>query len=310
MNPVSVQATYPAGPPSRGSVADAVVGGDAPGEMSRPRVVGQGGQDVLPTTPECCIRLAGGETPSNEELVSAISGWVVGCLDNSSAKHKLLHHVLGACAAASRTDLLQVAYLGLVKAIQRFDLWRGIVFSTYAVAVVDGEVRHYLRDSVLMRQPRWARTAYRKIEEAQSAFYAEHKRFPSFTELAELVNITPEGVLEVIRGCSQPELQSLDDPDGAAGEPKALTGRVIRSLRHESFTLPLEDRIALYQAMATLSAAQKRLIYLLFLVDTAGSGRRVGRDATTVSRGSTELWPSSSGPPEDRLVSFRLFILH
>ncbi|OPZ79865.1 MAG: RNA polymerase sigma-F factor [Actinobacteria bacterium ADurb.Bin444] len=290
MNPVSVQATYPAGPPSRGSVADAVVGGDAPGEMSRPRVVGQGGQDVLPTTPECCIRLAGGETPSNEELVLCHQRLgCSGCLDELLARNtKLLHHVLKRFAHSREPyeDLLQVAYLGLVKAIQRFDPWRGIVFSTYAVAVVDGEVRHYLRDSVLMRQPRWARTAYRKIEEAQSAFYAEHKRFPSFTELAELVNITPEGVLEVIRGCSQPELQSLDDPDGAAGEPKALTGRVIRSLRHESFTLPLEDRIALYQAMATLSAAQKRLIYLLFFRELTQQevADELGMTQRTVSR--------------------------
>ncbi|NLG66576.1 MAG: hypothetical protein GX536_02565, partial [Actinobacteria bacterium] len=128
MNPVSVQATYPAGPPSRGSVADAVVGGDAPGEMSRPRVVGQGGQDVLPTTPECCIRLAGGETPANEELVLCHQRLgCAGCLDELLARNtKLLHHVLKRFVHSREPyeDLLQVAYLGLVKAIQRFDPWR------------------------------------------------------------------------------------------------------------------------------------------------------------------------------------------
>ncbi|NLE74816.1 MAG: sigma-70 family RNA polymerase sigma factor, partial [Actinobacteria bacterium] len=120
------------------------------------------------------------------------------CLDRLLERNtRLLHHVLKRFQHQQEPyeDLLQVACLGLVKAAQRFDTERGHAFSTFAVTMVDGEIRHHLRDSVLMRQPRWARTAYRKIEEAQTAFYAKRSRFPSCDELSELVNITPEGIL-------------------------------------------------------------------------------------------------------------------
>src|SRR5674536_380210 len=71
----------------------------------------------------------------------------------------LLHHILKRVAYASDPyeDLLQVANLGLIKAAQRFDAERGVRFSTYATAIVDGELRHHLRDSLLMKQPRWVK---------------------------------------------------------------------------------------------------------------------------------------------------------
>jgi RNA polymerase sigma-B factor len=62
---------------------------------------------------------------------------------------RLLHHVLKRFATADEPyeDLLQVANLGLIKAVQRFDPGKGVRFSTYAVPVIEGEVRHHLRDS-------------------------------------------------------------------------------------------------------------------------------------------------------------------
>ena len=79
----------------------------------------------------------------------------------------LLHHILKRFAYADEPyeDLLQVANLGLIKAAQRFDCDRGVKFSTYATAIVDGELRHHLRDSLLMRQPRWVKKVYAQIQE-------------------------------------------------------------------------------------------------------------------------------------------------
>lgn len=152
--------------------------------------------------------------------------------------------------------------------------------------MVDGEIRHHLRDSVLMRQPRWARTAYRKIEEAQTAFYAKRSRFPSCDELSELVNITPEGVLEIIRGYARPELTTFDNLDGTVDAPIPFSGRVIRSLRHQSFVLPIEDRITLYEALAHLSEVQRRLIFLLFFRDLTQQqvADELGMNQRSVSR--------------------------
>ncbi|NLE74279.1 MAG: sigma-70 family RNA polymerase sigma factor, partial [Actinobacteria bacterium] len=79
--------------------------------------------------------------------------------------------------------------------------------------------------------------------------------------------ITPEGILEIIRGYARPELTTFDNLDGTIDAPIPFSGRVIRSLRHQSFVLPIEDRIALYEALAHLSETQRRLIYLLFFRD-------------------------------------------
>ena len=78
----------------------------------------------------------------------------------------LLHHILKRFSYASEPydDLLQVANLGLIKAAQRFESGRGVRFSTYATAIVDGELRHHLRDALLIRQPRWVKKVYAEIQ--------------------------------------------------------------------------------------------------------------------------------------------------
>jgi RNA polymerase sigma-B factor len=180
----------------------------------------------------------------------------------------LLHHVLKrfANAGESYDDMYQVARLGMVKAVQRFDPRRGTAFSTYAVAIVDGEVRHHLRDCLLVREPRWARSLYAHIQEAQDAFYKKNGRFPTIAELAAAVNVQEEGVLEIIRYYGAINLHSLDEPFADAGEAE-LDRTVVRSLRQEPFSLPIEERIMVHEALQTLSDLHRRIIYGLFFRD-------------------------------------------
>ena len=112
---------------------------------------------------------------------------------------RLLHHVLKRFATADEPyeDLLQVANLGLIKAVQRFDPGKGVRFSTYAVPVVEGEVRHHLRDSLLLRQPRWVKKIYHEIEEAVGALSKKLGRPPHLSEIAAALNISEAGILEV-----------------------------------------------------------------------------------------------------------------
>lgn len=211
-------------------------------------------------------------------------------LDNNTG---LLHHVLQRFAHAQEPheDLLQVARIGLLKAAQRFDRERGLSFVTYTVAVIDGEVRHHLRDNLLLRQPRWARALYHAIQTAQARFFDRHQRLPSVQELANEVNVAEEGVLEVLRVYAQLDLQFLDEPqsdvEDGAGQPDA---RRVRALRYESFTLPIEERISLYQALAKLSDMQKRLIYLLFFKELSQQevAEEMGVSQRTISREQTK----------------------
>ena len=181
----------------------------------------------------------------------------------------LLHHILKRFAYAHEPyeDLLQVANLGLIKAAQRFDAERGVKFSTYATAIVDGELRHHLRDSLLMRQPRWVKKVYGEIQAKSNELLRKLGRPPELSELAQALNINEAGILEVTNLYARIELHSHNEPYGP-GEMEARADRgIVRSLRQESFALPIEDRITLYSALDKLSAFQRRLIYLLFFRD-------------------------------------------
>jgi RNA polymerase sigma-B factor len=177
---------------------------------------------------------------------------------------RLLHHMLKRFSHAHEPyeDLLQVANLGLLKAVQRFDPERGRTFSTYAAALVEGEIRHHLRDSLLLRQPRWVRKVYAQISEAQAELTRTLQRAPTLRELSEKLNIAEQGILEVLQlyarvGTAEEPL--TDDEFGVAAERAA-----VHSLRLHSFSLPIEDRITLYDALDKLSAFERKLIYLLF----------------------------------------------
>lgn len=186
-------------------------------------------------------------------------------------------------------DLLQVANLGLIKAVQRFDLNRGNEFSSYASAIVDGEVRHYLRDSVLMRQPRWLRNAEKNIELASVELCRKLKRTPTIKELAQEVNISEDGVLEILRYCAANGVYSVDDDSGDRLQRPIDAGN-IKSQHYESFLLPIEDKIALDQALEALSAFQKKLVYLLFYKDLTQTevAEELGLNQRKVSRESAK----------------------
>lgn len=185
-------------------------------------------------------------------------------------------------------DLLQVANLGLIKAVQRFDVGRGVEFSSYAMAIVDGEVRHYLRDNVLMKQPRWLRRLEKQLEEASIELSRRLKRPPTIGELSEVVNVTEEGILEVLRVYAMVGMHAIDDPVSKESlNPHPDCSRV-HSRHFESFSLPIEDRIVLNQALDALSSFQRKIVYLLFyeertqqeVADEMGmSQRKVSRES-------------------------------
>jgi RNA polymerase sigma-B factor len=229
---------------------------------------------------------------SNEQLVAAYRSTGdprdLDCL--LQRNERLIHHVLKRFRTTPEPyeDLFQVARVGLIKAAQRFDPGRGSGFTTYAIAIVEGEVRHHLRDNLLVRQPRWAKNLYARIQQEQQDFYQENKRSPTMEELAEAVNVHEEGILEVIRAYGIADLHSLDEPvaEGAAQPDR----RLVRSLRLETFTLPIEDRILLYDAVGALSDLHKKIIYLMFFYDLTQQqvADDLGLTQRTVSREQTK----------------------
>lgn len=204
----------------------------------------------------------------NERLLSeyASSGSPAALDELVRRNQNLLHHILKrfTCANEPYEDLLQVANLGLIKAAQRYDAARGVRFSTYATAIVDGELRHHLRDSLLLRQPRWVKKVYGEIQAKSSELMHKLGRAPEVREIAAAVNIDENGILEVMRLYARIDLHSQNEPFSDDDMDIAADRRAVRALRQESFSLPIEDRIVLYDALDKLSSFQRRLVYLLF----------------------------------------------
>ena len=104
----------------------------------------------------------------------------------------------------SPDDLFQVGCIGLMKAIDNFNTELGVRFSTYAVPMIIGEIRRYLRDNSAMRVSRRLRdTAYRALQ-AKEAFIREHQREPDIVELAKLMDAPKEEVVFALDAISDP----------------------------------------------------------------------------------------------------------
>lgn len=183
-------------------------------------------------------------------------------------------------------DIVQVARLGMIKAVQRFDVNRGVEFSSYATSIIDGEVRHYLRDNTLMRQPRWLRKSEKRIDEVSIELSRKLNRAPTLEEISQATNITKEGILEILKVRSETSLHSIDDPVSSNSFKPHFERDSIGSLRFESFSLPIEDEIVLHEAYQALSVFHRKLVYLLFYKDLTQTevARQLGMTQRKVSR--------------------------
>src|SRR5215211_2475959 len=116
-----------------------------------------------------------------------------------SMNAKILNHIVRRYASTSDEsyeDLLQVGYVGIMKAINGYRLDSEAMFSSYAYSMIEGEIKHHLRDTALVKRPRWARSLHARVSEATSKLTAELGRPPLIEEVASEVNVTLEGVSE------------------------------------------------------------------------------------------------------------------
>ena len=157
-------------------------------------------------------------------------------------------------------DLFQVGCIGLMKAIDNFNTELGVRFSTYAVPMIIGEIRRYLRDNSAMRVSRSLRdTAYRALQ-AKEAFIREHQREPDIVELAKLMNVPKEEVVFALDAILDPV--SLFEPVFHDGTDTVCVMDQVGDTKNT------DDNwlagIALRDAMPSLNDRERRIIRLRF----------------------------------------------
>lgn len=181
-------------------------------------------------------------------------------------------------------DLLQVASLGLLNAIDRFDPARGTPFIGFAKPTILGELKRYFRDRVwTVRVPRSIHDMMAKVEKATEKLELELRRPPSVGELAAELEVEPAAVLEALEASHNRRPLSLDAPPVGADEDDSPPQWV--GVSDQGYEL-VEDRMMLENALPGLGEREREILKLRFVDDMAQSkiAERLGCSQMQISR--------------------------
>lgn len=159
-------------------------------------------------------------------------------------------------------DLLQVGTIGLIKAVDRFDLERGVEFSTYATPTIVGEIKRHFRDrGWAIRVPRRLQELRISITAANADLIQELGRSPTIAELAGKVGVSDEEIIEGLESSNAYSTLSLDAPD--SGDDSALSmidviGGDDEALEH------VENRETIKPLLEQLDPREKHILTLRF----------------------------------------------
>ena len=182
-------------------------------------------------------------------------------------------------------DLLQVASLGLLKALNRFDPGRGHPFASFAVPTILGEMRRYFRDSGwAVHMPRGMQEQALKVRDAQERLTNEHSHAPTVGQLAEYLELDTEDVLDTLQALQAYETLSLDAPPPSA-EDEAMTCGDALGRNDERYEL-IELDATVTAALAQLPPRERVILHMRFVDDLTQTeiAARVGVSQMQVSR--------------------------
>jgi RNA polymerase sigma-B factor len=182
-------------------------------------------------------------------------------------------------------DLIQVASLGLVKAIDRFDSERQVAFSSYAVPTILGEIKRHFRDRTWsVRVPRDLQELSLKVDRTVVAMSKDLHRSPTVLEIAEKLCVTEEQILEAMEASGAYRATSLSTPRGNSDELGDTVGDTVGTDEH-GYELA-EDRATLDRLLQTITPREREVLRLRFEEDLtqAEIGERIGVSQMQVSR--------------------------
>lgn len=178
-------------------------------------------------------------------------------------------------------DLEQVAMLGLVKAVERFDPKFGVPFAGFAVPTITGELRRHFRDATwAVKVPRRAKDLHVRIPVVVNQLSAQTGRTPTPAEIAQELGISIDDLLDALDAGAAYRTTSTDTTEGALAASHS-TGRSAIS-----DGLPPDERVLLTQLLETLDERERRIVYLRFFEDLSQSeiAEQVGMSQVHVSR--------------------------
>ena len=193
-------------------------------------------------------RLRQGDESAREELICGNLRLVLAVIQRFSGRGENVD------------DLFQVGCIGLMKAIDNFDISQNVRFSTYGVPMIMGEIRRYLRDNSAIRVSRSLRdTAYRVLQ-AREALMAEDQREPSVEQIAQYLGLPREEVVVAMDAVVDPI--SLYEPlYDQAGDTVCVMDQVRDTANTDEHWL---DHLSLKEAIGKLDPRQRKILAMRF----------------------------------------------
>ena len=193
-------------------------------------------------------RVKAGENSAREELINGNLRLVLSVIQRFTGRGENLD------------DLFQVGCIGLIKSIDNFDITQNVRFSTYAVPMIIGEIRRYLRDNNSVRVSRSIKDTAYKAMQAKEKLMNKLQREPTVKELADELNLPKEDIVLALESIVEPI--SLYEPVYSDGGD---TIYVLDQLGDKNDDKTWLDEISLKEAIKNLSEREKKILSLRFM---------------------------------------------
>lgn len=165
----------------------------------------------VPIAKEDTYRLINEAQTGNQQAKELIVNQNIGLVKNLAMKY--------AVGSYEIDDLMQIGFVGLVKAIERFDTSFDVMFSTYAVPMILGEIKRYIRDDGKIKISRQLKIEMKNLKNIQQEYYNKHGKSPKISYLASQMEVSSEHIMEILEAIdSLANVESLDNqllPEGA-----------------------------------------------------------------------------------------------
>ncbi len=201
---------------------------------------------------------------SNEELLTMYQNGDSSAFDmlieqNTALVHSIVKHFTG--RGHEQEDLFQIGVIGLIKAVKNFNLQFGVKFSTYAVPLITGEIKRFLRDDSIIKISRSTKELGMKAGVQSLKLRQELGREPTISEIAAAVGVDTETLIPALEAIQPP--QSLDDHTASDSSGRPLT--LMDTVADEESEEKIINSMLLKQLMSTLDKRSYALVHMRYL---------------------------------------------
>ena len=180
-------------------------------------------------------------------------------------------------------DLFQIGAIGLIKCVKKFDLTYDVKFSTYAVPMIVGEIKRFLRDDGLIKISRPIKEIAQKSKYAKEEYQKQHDREPTINELATFMDVSLEDLILGLEATKEVESLHATIYQGQGGSPIFLIDKLARAENEENQTV---DLLTLKAVIAKLKPKEREIIQMRYFEEKTQTeiAKYVGVSQVQVSR--------------------------